>query len=256
MSQPPLDQQDQPVPPAPAPKKKTKKWPLVVAGVVVLIVIAAAVSGGKKETSAAAVTTSSSAHTATTTTRTTTTTTTTTTTPVLPPEEHAGTGDDVVTIARPGPSVVAFECGRCTSNVVVKSNGAESLLVNTIGAYKGKRLIDIRDGSYTTTLTITANSAWKLTVGSVVQLGGLAGSPTDPVSGHGDDVLMFAGGFSKAKITNAGESNFVVQEANLTTSRFNLVVNTIGGYQGTVPLSGPSIVAVTSSGDWTIKPGA
>lgn len=260
MSVPPSDPQSPPPaqePPAPAhaTKKQTKKWPWIVGLFVALIAIGSiSATGGKKDTTPAAAATTSAAAQPTTTVARTTTTTTTTIPPIAPPEEFSGTGDDVLTVTRPGPSVVLFECGGCTRNVVVKSNGAESLLVNTIGAYSGKRLIDIADGSRTTTITVTANAAWKMTVGGLPALAQLAGSAKDPVSGTGDDVITFVGSFSKARITNTGERNFIVRAANLTTNRIGSVVNTIGGYEGTVALPGPSIVEVRSSGDWTITP--
>lgn len=256
MSQ-PQDVQPYPPAPVPPPRKAKKKWPWVVGLVGALVVIGSAAATGGKDDATPAVATTTTTTTAAAKPATTVAPTTTTTfqfAPPAPPEEFSGTGDDVLTITRPGPSVVAFECGGCTRNVVVKSNGAESLLVNTIGAYSGKRLIDITDGSRTTSITVTANAAWKLTVGGLPALAQLAGSPKDPVSGTGDDVITFVAGFSKAKITNTGERNFIVRSTSLNSGRISGVVNTIGGYDGTVPLAGPSIVEVRSSGDWSITP--
>lgn len=62
------------------------------------------------------------------------------------------------------------------------------------------------------------------------------------------------GSAKKVKITNVGESNFAVHAVSLKAGRVELLVNHIGGYEGTVPLSGPAMIQVASSGNWTITP--
>src|SRR5690349_12156937 len=147
-------------PPTPLPPKK-KSYAVVwlAAGMAVLLIVAVGLAGRSARQQATGAGTSSSAGTATTTTtttRTTTTTTTTTTRPKLPPSVFRGSGDDVVSLDRPpGLKVVKFECPACTRNTVVKTNGFESLLVNEIGAYSGQKWMDIRDGSRTTSVTIS-----------------------------------------------------------------------------------------------------
>jgi hypothetical protein len=237
----------------------------VIAAVVGLLVVIGVVNGGKRavdETGAAAASSSASAELAkapatsakatTTTTRPTTTTRATTTTPPPPPPTvYTGQGDDVITLDRPsGIKIVKFDCPACTSNTVLKSDGFESLLVNEIGAYSGFRWMDIRDKSRTTTLTVSAQGAWTVTVGGLDMLPPVDGAAT----GNGDSVVFLSSRSTKAKITNVGDSNFAVHVASIKTSRIDLAVNTIGGYDGTVPLAGPAVVQVTSSGDWSITP--
>ncbi|MEV4274913.1 hypothetical protein [Actinoplanes xinjiangensis] len=66
---------------------------------------------------------------------------------VAKPRVIKGRGDDVVDIPPiTDLSVVVFDC-RCSSNTVLKSDGPESLLVIEIGAYKGKRWINLEDGA-------------------------------------------------------------------------------------------------------------
>lgn len=174
----------------------------------------------------------------------------TTQAPPPPPEVKSGSGDDVVTIHQPsGVKVVRFACPACTGNTVVKTDGAESLLVNTIGAYSGQQWIDVQDGSTTSTLTITATSKWTLTIGGLDMARHVAG----PVSGTGDDVVVFTSTSSKAAITNKGSGNFVLRDVS-SSNGADLAVNEIGGYTGTVPLAMPSLVQVTSDGSWTINP--
>ncbi|MDX8145349.1 hypothetical protein SK854_24785 [Lentzea sp. BCCO 10_0061] len=162
-----------------------------------------------------------------------------------------GSGDDVITLDRPvGLKVVKFECPACTRNTVLKSDGFDSLLVNEIGAYSGQMWMDIRDGSRTNTLTVSATGAWTLTVGDL----DMATVATGPLAGNGDSVVLYTGSSNKAKITNAGASNFTVHVVPLATSTINLAVNHIGGYEGTVPFNGPALVQISSTGAWTITP--
>lgn len=173
---------------------------------------------------------------------------------VSPPTVYEGRGDDVISITKdPGVAIVEFECPKCSGNTVVKTDGADSLLVNEIGAYRGKHLIDERSGSTTSTLEITASGPWTATVSS-----GLASATvqtgTGPVSGRGDDVVVIMSASSKAHITDKGPSNFAVWVISVDSGRPDLAVNTIGGYDGTVVLDGPAVVEVTSSGSWTIAP--
>ncbi|MBT8163609.1 MULTISPECIES: VC0807 family protein [Arthrobacter] len=69
-------------------------------------------------------------------------------------------------------------------NTVLKTNGEDSLLVNTIGPYTGRHIIDTRSTSNTTQLIVNANAPWTITVSDVSTVKKSSG----PVSGHGDDV--------------------------------------------------------------------
>jgi hypothetical protein len=232
-----------PMPPAAAPKKR-RKWPWIVLAVVVLLglVIATSSKGGGAPPATNGSTPSAAAA------------------PAAPapraaqaasaPTNYAGKGDDVVTIAKDsGPAIVTFECARCSGNTVLQSDGADALLVNTIGSYSGRHLIDPSDGSVTSTLTVKATGSWKITVAS-----GLASATRadTSVSGHGDDVAVLTGDVRKAAITNkGGNSNFVVRAYD-GSGIPDLAVNVIGGYSGTVPINGPVVLAISSTGNWTV----
>jgi hypothetical protein len=244
--------------PPPAPKPKRKKWPWIAGAVLLLaIIIGSANSGGAGNSAptAASPTTPSSAvvRAPVVAAPTRTAPTTTAPKPASPPTVYEGRGDDVVTITKDsGVAVLQFECPKCSSNTVLKTDGGESLLVNEIGSYKGKRLIDVSTGGATSTLTITASGAWKVTVASGL---GMATTATgnNPVSGTGDDVVLMLSTATKARITNKGESNFAVKVYPID-GYSDLAVNEIGSYEGTVPLEAPAVVEVTSSGKWTITP--
>ncbi|WP_253772329.1 hypothetical protein [Goodfellowiella coeruleoviolacea] len=195
-------------------------------------------------------------RTATTTSRTT--TTTTTTTPAAQPAQVVnGKGDDVVSIdpQRVGPMLLTFECPKCSGFTFVQSDGFESILVSTMGAYSGRSWLDVHEGSKTHTLTVKADSSWTLSVDDLVVLASTpSGEPT--ISGHGDAVFYVPGEASKAKITNRGGHGgfFAVEVAPTRGGRTDMAVATVGGYEGTVPFEGDAVVQVRSDGDWTLSP--
>lgn len=251
-----MSQPFEPVTPPEPTRHRRRMWPWVVGAAVVLIIGMANRGTDRQQAESPAAASSATPAAATATTTTPPPTTVEPTTPPPPPEEpkvHQGRGDSVIKLdRRRAIGVVAFECPKCTGNTVVKSDGAESLLVNEIGAYSGKRWIDIRENSRTTTLTVQARGAWKLTVGGI-GLGRVVPAG-EAVSGRGDDVLLVGGTSEVAKVTNTGEGNFAVHHASMITARLELLINEIGGYEGTVPFTGSALVQVTSSGKWTIAP--
>lgn len=174
--------------------------------------------------------------------------------PPAPPQVFEGTGDDVIDV-KPvtDVAILTFECGNCRGNVVVKTNGSESLLVNEIGAYTGQHLINARStGSMTTQIQVNAKGKWKLTLTEGLDSAAHK-SEGAPVSGKGDAVVVFRSNASKADVTYKGDQNFVVMVYS-ADSGSDLAVNEIGSYSGKVLLDGPAVVQVESSGDWTIAP--
>lgn len=174
-------------------------------------------------------------------------------TPPPPPKKYTGKGDDVVQVDVHDLGVVIFECPGCTGSVVLKSDGDDVVLVNAIGAYTGKHWINYRGGT-TSELTVKAAGAWTITVGGL-DLATLSDG-TAPVTGKGDDVVVFRGGFRVAAISNTGsKDNFIVKVKSAPGSGLpQVAVNVIGSYEGTVHLAAPGVVQVTSSGNWTITP--
>ena len=169
--------------------------------------------------------------------------------PAVEHQEYSGDGDDVIDVSITEPAMVTFSCPECTRNTVLKTNGRESLLVNTIGSYSGSHVINVYDGSITTEFTITARSYWTLTVDDITQ----APVFTAAGSGAGDTLIWMNSTFSRAQITNDGSSNFIVHCYGSSSSR-SLVVNEIGAYSGVKPMTGPCLVQVESTGNWSITP--
>ncbi|MFB9309330.1 flagellar basal body-associated protein FliL [Agromyces hippuratus] len=167
---------------------------------------------------------------------------------IVPTQTFPGTGDNVIPVSILEPAIIKFECADCTSNTVLETDGYDSLLVNTIGAYSGNHLVNITEGAIITQFTVKGDGNWVITVSDISTVPATAGGAT----GHGDTVVMLADYFTSAAIANTGESNFVVEGYGGTYPE--LAVNTIGSYQGTVELTGPGFVQVTSEGDWSITP--
>jgi hypothetical protein len=247
----------QPMPPSgitPAVRKR-RKWPWITAGSVVLVIALLAIIGSTAErqdsTHRAGTGTATQPAQSTPAAAPATSTTTPPAPPPAPPVVKTGRGDDVVPVDRAGVKIVKFECPRCTGNTILETDGAESLLVNTIGKYRGQHWVDIREGSVTSTYTIKATGSWTLTIGGLDLARTFA---SGAATGTGDDVVLMGDHATAAAITNKGGGNFIVEVASIETSRMDLAVNEIGGYSGTVPFDGPALVQVVSEGSWSITP--
>lgn len=243
--------------PAQAPASRGRKWPWIVGGIVALVVIGSMVNGGGRTptTTTSGVSggqplsqtlppiNSSSPPTQQP-------TTTTSSSPPIPLRTYSGTGDDVVRLDKPtGAAIMTFSCPRCTSNTIVNGDGSNYGLVNAIGPYSGRRWIDERGNTLTTQLAIRAHGNWTLTISGLDQ----ATRASGPVSGTGDDVVLLNANSTTAALTNRGQSNFIVTTIS-SVGDIDLPVNEIGSYSGTVPLAGPALIEVQSSGSWTITP--
>ena len=164
---------------------------------------------------------------------------------------YTGSGDDVIHVNYSKPVIVAFSCSSCSGNTVLQSDsGFDSLLVNTIGGYSGRHLVNTEDGSLLSKLTITADAKWKLKIENpAVAITTHLTRVGQTVHGSGDDVVSIGDPIGDAHFTNHGSSNFVVQAYGGSDT---LVINAIGSYSGTKPLQGPEVIQVKSDGNWSI----
>jgi len=93
---------------------------------------------------------------------------------------------------------------------------------------------------------ISADGNWSATIAPISAAPALVASVT------GDRVFLHDGAAGTA--THAGSGNFAVIEATEEDFNFGLLINEIGDYSGTVPLSsGPSVIVVTADGQWWLK---
>lgn len=161
-------------------------------------------------------------------------------------QELSGSGDDVLDVDLGGDArILTFACPSCSSNVALQTDGSETLLVNDIGAYRGRHFVNAAGDN--TRYTVTADASWTITLEPTSVLA----AEKNRTSGSGDDVVLYDTG-SKATVTHTGESNFAVIENG--DGGKDLLVNEVGNYTGTVPLSPPCIVQITADGDWTFIP--
>jgi hypothetical protein len=165
---------------------------------------------------------------------------------------YDGRGDSVLEIAKPaGTDVVLIDFRHAGgSNFAVKSLDASlgyiDLLVNTIGNYQGRTLVDAEVGESTKFLEITAGGDWHVEVHPLTA----ARTFVDAIDGQGDDVVTFLGDPSVGQLTHGGTSNFAVW--HYTTDGSDLLVNEIGGYDGSVPIRGAGVLEITADGPWRI----
>ena len=171
------------------------------------------------------------------------------------PVTQTGAGDNLVTLpagATAGIVTVTHDGSSNFSISVLDAANASTgqLLVNTIGGYSGTTSYGFNSFGDGTTLQITADGNWSLTVSPI------SAAPPLAASGAGDAVFLFDGPAGKLTATHDGSANFVLSEETGEAFSMGLLVNEIGPYSGTVPLSGgPSVIIVTADGNWTLTAG-
>ncbi|HUG14685.1 MAG TPA: hypothetical protein VMM78_06660 [Thermomicrobiales bacterium] len=180
-----------------------------------------------------------------------------TATPAPQPIAYSGSGDDVISIEKPGGPdsvAIAYIRGNAAGNhfaVTSYGDGGEyvDLLVNTTDPYEGIVLLDIRQGERTTLLEITATGEWHVEVRPLAAARRV--SIPGAVEGMGDDVLIVDGTPSTAHITgNAGASHFAVIAYG---DRSHLLVNTTDPYEGRVIIASDVVlVQVDAEGGWQV----
>ena len=168
------------------------------------------------------------------------------------PVSQSGTGDTLITLPEgaSGGIVTATHNGQRNFAIAVldASNGSTGeLLVNTIGTYSGTTAWGVNALSEGARLQVTADGDWTIT------LSPMGSAPVVTESGTGDGVFLYDGDAAALTATHDGSRNFVIIEETSDAFSIGLLVNEIGTYSGTVPLSaGPSVLTVTADGNWTL----
>mgnify|MGYP003337159628 CR=1 FL=1 len=169
------------------------------------------------------------------------------------PVTSAGTGSSVVNLPA-GSSygmVTAISTGSgvfAITELAADNTPTGDLLVDTSGPYSGTTAYGLVSvGAKATKLKIDASGPWHLTIAPLDKAPTLA----LPAKGGSNAVYVYLGPAMNWKITHTAtaSSNFsVVQYAQMP----NLLVNAIGNYNGTVPVTaGPTIITIDASGPWT-----
>jgi hypothetical protein len=171
------------------------------------------------------------------------------------PVNQAGAGDTVIAIPAGAKAGIVIASHNGSSNFSINVLDASNqptgdLLVNTIGNYAGTTAFGMHGfGSDGVNLQVSADGNWNITISPVSAAPelGLPGGAT------GDQVFKYNGKAGNWAFANQGQSNFAVIQYGGAMP--NLAINTIGAYQGTVPMfAGPTVVVVESDGAWTVAP--
>ena len=168
---------------------------------------------------------------------------------------QTGTGDSLVTLPEgaTGGIVTATHNGSrnfALSVLDAANSPTGDLLVNTIGAYSGTTAWGINALGDGARIQITADGDWTITISP------MGAAPLLASSGSGDAVFLYDGSAAALTATHDGTRNFVVIEETAELFNMGLLVNDIGPYSGTVPLStGPSVITVNADGGWTLTVG-
>lgn len=167
------------------------------------------------------------------------------------PVSQTGTGDDLVTLPEGATAAVVTathdgEANFAIAGLDASNQSSGELLVNTIGAYSGSTALGATALGTTTSLQVTADGNWSVTIAP------LSTAPLLPSSGTGDGVFLYDGPASPLTATHDGDANFVIVQDTGSTFELGVLVNEIGAYSGTVPLgAGPSVVTIMANGNWT-----
>jgi hypothetical protein len=167
----------------------------------------------------------------------------------IEPVVYEGSGDDVIDVETFELPMVATIEHQGSSNFAIiahTESGSRDLLVNTIGNYTGTRPLNFVEGP--TEFEITADGSWTITITSLLEQPTLA----ETSSGSGDEVLFVDTGSGRLTLTHDGDSNFVVLAYG---SMRELLVNEIGGYEGTVRLPDALALEIQADGSWTTELG-
>ena len=181
-------------------------------------------------------------------------------TPTLPPQPIvlSGSGDSVLEINKWNSAGLFKATYTGEHNFIVENFDAAGnqidVLINTIGAYSGSKLIDVYDNDLTARIAIHASGPWEIqilplsSVRSVLVPG--------VVQGVGDDVVLLAHAAGKTDLFKADASqashNFIVY--GLSNTDFYLMFNEIAPYTGTVISDGDTVlIQVSATGPWSIE---
>lgn len=164
---------------------------------------------------------------------------------------ETGSGDSIISLPAEASAglIVANHTG--SSNFVIdglddSNQPTGDLLVNEIGPYEGTTAFGINAFGDASSLQVTADGTWTLDITPI------SAAPELESQGTGDAAFIYTGPPAQLHATHDGDSNFIVYEDTDAFS-MGLLINEIGTYEGTVPLSeGPSFVTVNADGQWSL----
>lgn len=172
--------------------------------------------------------------------------------PVFDAVTESGSGDAVITVPAAQGIITASHSGSANFILTVLdgNNSMTELPVNTIGSYEGTTAFGLQGlGGDAASLQIAADGDWEITIAPISDAPELA----DPQEADGDGVYRYTGDAATWQLTHDGSANFIVSYVSDDLFGFSLLVNEIGSYDGTVPVTaGPGVLVVNADGSWSI----
>lgn len=181
---------------------------------------------------------------------------TTSAAPVLrdvPPETHTGKGDGEFAVTWPADQLgfFTFDCPKCSSNVIISTDGGEYGLVNAIGKYQGTTWLNTDPDRPTRKVTVLANAPWTATIADYRSLPAV--SPGAPTPGKGDAVLRIPEGIARVHLTAKTRGNIALWVRSEEVR--DLLVNEIGNVDVDRDVRGPAYLRVDGyEASWTVTP--
>jgi hypothetical protein len=173
----------------------------------------------------------------------------------VPPETHTGTDSGEFATTWPADQVgfFTFECPKCTSNVIVGTDGGEHGLVNAIGAYKGTKWMNTDPARPAKRVTVHANAPWTATIADYRSVATAeAGQET---SGKGDAVLRLPEGVARIGFTAKTRGNVALWVMSVSGEDRDLILNQIGDIEVERDVRGPAYLQVEGyEASWTLTP--
>lgn len=174
--------------------------------------------------------------------------------PSFDPVTASGTGDDVIELPASQGTITATHNGSANFVLTVLdgANAMAELPVNVIGSYEGTTAYGLDELSgEAVSLEIVADGDWEITIAPLAN----AAEFSESQAAQGDGVYLYTGGSATWAVSHTGESNFVVVYISESLFGWDLLVNEIGSYDGTVAVtSGPAVVVIIADGEWSLAP--
>ncbi|MGO2862312.1 MAG: TM2 domain-containing protein [Brevibacterium sp.] len=165
--------------------------------------------------------------------------------------KESGSGDSIISIPPEASAGLVIASNTGSGNFVIdvldeSNQSTGDLLVNEIGSYEGTTAYGINAFGEASTLQVTSDGEWTIDIAPI------SAAPELESAGTGDAAFLYTGTAAQLTATHSGDSNFVVQE-DVDSFSMGLLINEIGSYEGTVPLTkGPSLITVNADGEWTL----
>ncbi|MET8851118.1 hypothetical protein [Amycolatopsis sp. NPDC004625] len=171
----------------------------------------------------------------------------------VPTETHTGKGSGEFETTWPPDQLgfFTFDCPKCSSNVIIDTDGGEHGLVNAIGAYQGTTWMNTDPQRPTKRVTIHANAAWTATIADYRSIA--TAERGKPVPGKGDAVLKLPAGVTRIQFTAKTRGNIAIWM--MSEKDRDLLLNQIGDVQVERDVRGPAYVMVEGyETTWTLTP--